>query len=86
MGLRLLDYPPQPNNVIPLRAKDIVHDDRVGLDPGSAPPPEPVQLYHLIVLTFLLHVPTCSPEVCACCDRAWPCSQVRLAFRLREGF
>jgi hypothetical protein len=48
--------------------------------------PEPAQLYCLIGLTFLLHVPSSWPEVCACCDRAWPCEPVRLAFRLREGF
>jgi hypothetical protein len=79
MGVRLLDEVP-PNNVIPLPRK------RSGGFTATEVTPEPAQLYHLIVLTFLLHVPSARSEKCACCDRNWPCEQVRLAFRLREGF
>jgi hypothetical protein len=79
MGARLLDDVP-PSNVIPMRSKR-----RGGLTTTDITP-EPGQLYHLIVLTFLLHVPSVRSEECACCDRNWPCEQVRLAFRLREGF
>jgi hypothetical protein len=91
MALRLLDdY--RPNNVIPLRPKEnrpkentVDHNCGVGT-PLAAGAPEPARLYHLIVRTFLLHVPSTWPEVCASCDRCWPCEPVRLAFRLREGF
>jgi hypothetical protein len=69
----------QPTNVIPLRPKAV----RVIAD---ADPPEPARLYYLIVLAFLLHTPDDHAPECACCGQAWPCDQVRLAFRLREGF
>lgn len=48
--------------------------------------PEPAQLYSLVVLTFVLHVPAKASGGCAQCGETWPCARVRLAFRLREGF
>jgi len=48
--------------------------------------PEPAKLYCLIGLTFLLHEPVTDGSICGQCAEAWPCPQVRLAFRLREGF
>lgn len=48
--------------------------------------PEPAQLYGLIVLTFFLHIPVTAGDICGQCGERWPCSRVRLAFRLREGF
>lgn len=51
----------------------------------QTPSPEPVRLYHLITLAFLLHTPS-ADRACSCCGRTWPCQQVRLAYRLREGF
>lgn len=46
--------------------------------------PEPAQLYGLICLAFVRHVPL--SERCVQCHAPWPCEQVRLAYRLREGF
>ena len=80
MAVRLLGSR-QPSNIIPLRRKATS-----SVAPAEPVTPEPARLYQLIVLTFLLHVPSTWPEVCACCDRLWPCEPVRLAFRLREGF
>lgn len=50
--------------------------------------PEPVLLYELICLALLLHRPGgARPDThCDQCGKPWPCSQVRLACRLREGF
>jgi hypothetical protein len=48
--------------------------------------PEPAKLYCLITLAFLLHVPITAGDICGQCGTVWPCPQVRLAFRLREGF
>ncbi|MBB4910588.1 hypothetical protein [Actinophytocola algeriensis] len=47
--------------------------------------PEPHQLYHLILLALFLHQPA-TDWSCQTCEQSWPCDQVRLAFRLREGF
>ena len=80
MAVRLLNSH-QPSNIIPLHRK--VNRSSIPVDSRT---PEPARLYQLIVLTFLLHVPSTWPEVCACCDQRWPCEPVRLAFRLREGF
>lgn len=77
MGVRLAEA--RPNNVIPSRPNGFI---AVG---PSASTPEPAQLYHLIVLAFLLHVPTLEGW-CVTCGHDWPCQQVRLAYRLREGF
>ena len=86
MAVRLLDSH-QPSNVIPLHPKDNNRDHNPGdSTPSPVATPEPARLYQLIVLTFLLHIPSTWPEVCTCCDRPWPCEPVRLAFRLREGF
>jgi hypothetical protein len=48
--------------------------------------PEPTQLYALVVLTFVTHVPYLNVDTCVQCHSAWPCHQARLAYRLREGF
>lgn len=80
MAVRLLDER-HPANVIPFRRK---HDDFC--EDVVADVPEPAQLYYLIVLAFLLHTPNGHQPLCACCGQSWPCHQVRLAFRLREGF
>lgn len=48
--------------------------------------PEPAKLYCLIGLAFVLHVPAQVGDQCERCGTTWPCDQVRLAFRLREGF
>ncbi|WP_216213047.1 hypothetical protein [Amycolatopsis aidingensis] len=48
--------------------------------------PEPAQLYTLIGLALTLHGPLPRTGLCESCGLAWPCPQVRLAFRLREGF
>lgn len=66
--------------VIPLRsrAKPGAHA------PVGAKIPEPVTLYCLTVIAFLLHVN--KDGQCPQCREAWPCKHVRLAYRLREGF
>jgi hypothetical protein len=48
--------------------------------------PEPAALYSLIALALVLHVPTTTGSTCGQCARPWPCSQARLAYRLRDGF
>jgi hypothetical protein len=48
--------------------------------------PEPSRLYALVVLTFVTHVPYVNVDTCVQCQKAWPCEQARLAYRLREGF
>jgi hypothetical protein len=48
--------------------------------------PEPAPLYSLIALALVLHIPVTQGSVCGQCADNWPCSQVRLAYRLREGF
>lgn len=48
--------------------------------------PEPAQLYSLVVLTFVLHRSLTIGDLCEQCGLPWPCPQVCLAFRLREGF
>jgi hypothetical protein len=53
---------------------------------AEPPTPEPVALYALVVLTFVTHVPYVNVDTCVQCNTAWPCQQVRLAYRLREGF
>jgi hypothetical protein len=77
MALRLVSYSP-PAEVVPLRP--VTSTGAVAEDS-----PEPHQLYHLIVLALLLHQPTLS-DGCRSCAQPWPCEQVRLACRLRDGF
>lgn len=77
MGTRVL-VTQRPSNVIQLRPKAFV-------DAADAPTPEPATLYGLILLAFLLHAPDTRTR-CKTCNRRWPCPQVGLAFRLREGF
>lgn len=48
--------------------------------------PEPAQLYSLVVLAFVLHVPVTTGGICVLCNEIWPCAPVRLAYRLREAF
>jgi hypothetical protein len=104
MGVRISDRPRSSNVIAlhPRGFGDTAEDDSRspelcyersgdGLSvavPGDAPLPEPVQLYGLTVLAFLLHTPT--PGVrrrrCVRCETRWPCDHLRLAYRLREGF
>jgi hypothetical protein len=69
-------------NVIPMKS---YQKNRL-VPPSDPESPEPVALYSLIVLAFVLHVPVTAGGICGQCGQAWPCPQVRLAFRLREGF
>ena len=78
MALRLVSYS-QSAEVVPLRPATSIDED------VAEQSPEPRQLYYLIVLTLLLHKPA-SDETCASCVLPWPSEQVRLAYRLREGF
>lgn len=48
--------------------------------------PEPAKLYCLAVLALMLHAPVTDGGICGQCSQDWPCPQVRLAYRLREGF
>jgi hypothetical protein len=73
-----------PATVIPLRANGKTVEVRL-----SAPElPEPMRLYGLTVLAFLLHVPAGigGDRYCARCPELWPREHLRLAFRLREAF
>lgn len=71
-----------PAKVIPLKPYQ-----KNRLTPTTAPRiPEPANLYCLIVLAFVLHVPYRNADVCVQCHTAWPCEQIRLAYRLREAF
>ncbi|GDY29149.1 hypothetical protein [Gandjariella thermophila] len=57
------------------------------LTPAAEPRmPEPAQLYALIGLALLLHAPVSRTDACGQCGQPWPCPQVRLACRLRDGF
>lgn len=48
--------------------------------------PEPAQLYALVLLTLSLHAKHPATDRCEDCAAVWPCTKVRLAYRLREGF
>lgn len=48
--------------------------------------PELVELYALLTKHFNTHVPDEDSRECQSCRHPWPCPQVRLAYRLREGF
>jgi hypothetical protein len=75
MGLRLI-VSPQSSSVVHLPPVATADEQQS---------PEPAQLYDLIVSALLLHTPV--PTVhCSSCSQPWPCEQVRLAYRLREGF
>lgn len=67
--------------VIPLPHKELK-----SIAPAAASP-EPLQLYGLIVIALLLHVPATEQTgaPCIACAQAWPCPQVRLACRLLDG-
>jgi hypothetical protein len=69
-------------NVIPLKP---YQKNRLLL-PSEPRMPEPAALYALVVLAFFLHQPVTAGGVCGQCAEAWPCSQVCLAYRLREAF
>ena len=78
MGLRLI-VSPQPSSVVHLPPVATAEER------ADEQSPEPSQLYRLIVSALLLHTPV--PGVhCGSCSQPWPCEQVRLAYRLREGF
>jgi hypothetical protein len=92
MGVRIDDRP-RNQNVIPLRPHETMSDPLTSpvaatFEPPAvdAPSPEPVQLYGLTVLAFLLHTPTRLGQRCVRCGVAWPCDHLRLAYRLLEGF
>jgi hypothetical protein len=53
---------------------------------AAARSPEPVQLYRLVVQTFVIHHDGEDDGQCPACGQVWPCDEVRQAFRLREGF
>lgn len=78
MGLRLVTYA-RPAEVVPLGPVTDADED------GNEQPPEPRQLYNLIVLALLLHEPAAG-GMCRTCAHPWSCDQLRLAWRLREGF
>lgn len=66
--------------VIPLRRDtELVERSQVAM-------PEPVQLYGLVCLALLLHVPDGRTCQCGQCGESWPCDHVRLACRLPEGW
>jgi hypothetical protein len=76
--------------VIPLKAAY-----EVARSPEPPEATEPAQLYDRIVFTLVLHGHgdlvvrlDGTPDFGGCvqCGDPWPCTQVRLAFRLREGF
>jgi hypothetical protein len=80
MGVRLLDEA-QHSTIMPVR-----HQPQPTITgPVVAAAPEPAQLYNLTVLTFLLHTPELHGW-CVSCGQGWPCPQVCLAYRIREGF
>jgi hypothetical protein len=69
-------------NVIPMQP----HYKNRLVQPRDPDSPEPVALYSLIVLALVLHVPVIGDGICGQCGLEWPCPQMRLAYRLREGF
>jgi hypothetical protein len=69
-------------NVVPLKA---YQKNRL-VPPTDPESPEPVALYSLIVLALVLHAPVTYDGICGQCGLEWPCPQMRLAYRLREGF
>ncbi len=80
MGGRTLDEA-QQSNIISVQHQR--HPTVAGC--AVAATPEPTQLYGLTVLAFLLY----QPELhgwCVSCGQHWPCPQVCLAYRFREGF
>jgi hypothetical protein len=87
MGVRIVEE--RHSNVIPLHSQD----DAAGLQATPLTEsvridtslPEPTRLYGLVVLAFLLHTPSRFIRRCVRCGTAWPCDQLRLAFRIREG-
>jgi hypothetical protein len=88
MGVRISDRP-LGHNVIALHPMGTTPEPGCP-DPAEAdaPLPEPVQLYGLTMLAFLLHTPTPgrARQWCVRCGVVWPCDHLRLAYRLREGF
>jgi hypothetical protein len=46
----------------------------------------PASLYSLVVLALASHAPHPGSTICLRCNVPWPCLQVQLAYRLREGF
>jgi hypothetical protein len=58
------------------------------VEPTEPRIPEPQALYALICLKLLLHRKGDGDAAGSCrqCKETWPCEEVLLAFRLREGF
>ena len=79
MSLRLVRHP-QTTNVVQLPQSATTVEP-----PLEVQTPEPHQLYHLVLLALFLHQPA-TDWLCQTCEQLWPCQQVRLAYRLREGF
>jgi len=69
-------------NVIPLKP----YQKNKLVQPTDPQSPQPVALYSLIVLALVLHAPVTYDGICGQCGQDWPCPQMRLACRLREGF
>lgn len=51
---------------------------------------EPTQLYDLAVLALVAHAPAADANAdfgrCCNCGKHWPCTTIRLAARIRDGF
>jgi hypothetical protein len=65
------------------------HKESGEVEPGAAATlPEPANLYCLIVIALFLHKPEPDhePRRCRQCRQEWPCRQLQLACRLRDGF
>jgi hypothetical protein len=71
------------STVMPLRHQR--HATTAGCVVAATPEPEPAQLYDLTALAFRLHK-LALHGWCVACGQDWPCPQVRLAYRIREGF
>lgn len=67
----------------PLRHKESPESEQ-----GTAAIPEPANLYCLILIALFLHKPDADhePRRCRQCRQEWPCRQLQLACRLRDGF
>jgi hypothetical protein len=88
IALHSNDFAPEANDMGPELYAEMAGDALSAVKLEDAPLPEPVQLYGLTVLAFLLHTPTPGRawQGCVRCGVVWPCDHLRLAYRLREGF
>jgi hypothetical protein len=83
MGDRVLGEAQEGNGSTVIASRHQQHVTTAGC--VAAATPEPIQLYGLTVLAFLLHKPELG-DWCVACGQDWPCPQVCLAYRIREGF